>query len=46
MGGMRVVLEDSVRGLVCSECNSVSSVDVPNLPGLLAAVAIGRQLKT
>jgi DNA-binding XRE family transcriptional regulator len=42
VGGMHVELIDVVHNLVCETCGTVLRTDIPNLPGLIAAVAIGR----
>jgi len=42
MGGIRVQLCDSVKGLVCENCGNIVRADIPDLPGLIAAVAVGR----
>jgi len=42
VGGMHVELIDVVHNLVCESCGVVLRTDIPNLPGLIAAVAIGR----
>jgi len=41
VGGMHVEVFDAVQELVCDKCG-VLRTDVPNLPGLMAAVAVMR----
>lgn len=42
-GGIKVVLvNDAVSGLVCQKCGNITKVDIPNLPGLIAAIAVCR----
>jgi DNA-binding XRE family transcriptional regulator len=42
IGGMRVEVVDAVSELVCTKCGAVLRTDIPNLPSLLAAIAIAR----
>ena len=42
VGGMHVEIFDAVTNLVCVKCGAVLRTDIPNLPGLLAAVAVFR----
>ncbi len=42
VGGMHVVVNDAVDTLVCDRCNAVVREDIPDLPGLMAAVAVTR----
>jgi len=41
MGGMQIELRN-VQALVCEKCGDVIRVDIPDRPGLLAAVAVTR----
>ncbi len=42
VGGMHVEVFDAVTNLVCAKCGAVLRTDIPNLPGLLAAIAVSR----
>ena len=42
MGGMHVELIDVVQALVCKKCGTVLRTDIPDMPGLVAAVAVSR----
>jgi DNA-binding XRE family transcriptional regulator len=42
MGGMQVVLMDVVRQLICDKCGAVLRTDIPDVPGLIAAVCVAR----
>ena len=42
MGGMHVELIDVVQTLVCDKCGTVLRTDIPDMPGLIAAVSVGR----
>lgn len=42
MGGMRVELVNAVQQVVCEQCATVMRTDIPDMPGLVAAVAVGR----
>src|SRR5438445_10959589 len=41
VGGMHVEVMDAVKELVCDKCG-ILRVDIPNLPGLMAAIAVSR----
>lgn len=42
MGGMHVELIDVVQALVCGKCGEVLRTDIPDMPGLVAAVSVAR----
>lgn len=42
LGGMQVDLIGVVQALVCARCGTVLRTDIPDMPGLVAAVSIGR----
>lgn len=42
MGGMHVELMDVVNALVCQKCGTTIRVDIPDMPGLIAAVSVAR----
>jgi DNA-binding XRE family transcriptional regulator len=42
MGGMHIELVDSVHALVCEKCGNIVRTDIPDTPGLIAAVSIAR----
>lgn len=42
VGGMHVIVHDVAERLVCNGCGTVLREDIPDLPGLIAAVAVTR----
>jgi len=42
MGGMHVELIDVIQALICKKCETASRIDIPDMPGLVAAVAVSR----
>jgi DNA-binding XRE family transcriptional regulator len=42
MGGMHIELVNSVHALVCEKCGNIVRTDIPDTPGLIAAVSIAR----
>jgi len=42
MGGMSIELVDVVHALICEKCGTVLRTDIPDMPGLIAAVSVGR----
>lgn len=42
MGGMHVELIDVVQALVCGKCRTELRTDIPDMPGLVAAVSVAR----
>jgi DNA-binding XRE family transcriptional regulator len=42
VGGIDVKVVDAVSEVVCSKCNFVLRTDIPNLPGLIASIAVAR----
>lgn len=42
VGGMQVKLIDVVQELECKKCGAVSRTDIPDMSGLVAAVAVSR----
>lgn len=42
VGGMDVVLVNAVSQLVCESCGTVIRNDIPDMPGLIAAVCVAR----
>jgi len=42
MGGMQVVLADAVQQVICDKCGAVLRTDIPDMPGLIAAVCVVR----
>ena len=42
MGSMQVELIDVVHELVCKKCKTVLRTDIPDMPGLIAAVCVTR----
>lgn len=42
MGGMNVVLIDAVQQVICEGCGTILRTDIPDMPGLIAAVCVKR----
>ena len=45
MGSMQVELVDVVNALVCENCGATLRADIPDMPSLIAAVAVARAAK-
>ena len=45
MGGMQIELVNVVTALVCEKCGTTLRADIPDMPGLIAAVSVARAAK-
>jgi len=42
VGGMHIEIVDTAKNIACDKCGTVLRTDIQNLPGLMAAIAVGR----